>query len=200
MAIFLISCNNGEDIIEKEKEQDFRSFYKQMNLPSDLDLKITETSTEIDSNSSLKNLRAKLKSSETNLIEYGTVSIKASSAYNELIEVNSITYQHSNNIFYSIIEIKTTVGSGYAKIGFIQENASEIRFVSYEELDENFNPVKTSKGWGDRYINCVGGMFKDDFLGTTLSILGIASGLGCGPCGGVAAAIVGIGAIGCLAT
>lgn len=78
---------------------------------------------------------------------------------------------------------------------------NEIRFILYEELDNNFEPVITTRGWdwGNRYISCVGGMFTDDFLGTPLSVLGIASGLGCGACGAAAAVIVGVGSVGCLA-
>lgn len=53
---------------------------------------------------------------------------------------------------------------------------------------------KLTKSWGD----CMQGFFSDSFVGTATAVLGVASGVGCVPCGGAAAFFTGVAAIGCL--
>lgn len=170
-----------------------------MNLPKDINLKVAKVHPAISENSSLNKLKAKLKASELSSVEYGAVSIEGSSAYNNSILINSITYQKNDGSFYSIVEINSSLGSGYLKISFIQDG-DNVKLTSSEELDENLNPIDPNlKNWGQRYTRCLNGMLQDDLLGPFFAVSGLASGFGCVACGVAAGFVFGVGAVGCLA-
>ena len=189
-----ISCSEKEEIIEQEQDQ---------NL---IDLRTVELSTqglqpvfEVLESNFKKEFKGELINVSTGIENRQIVNLKSSVDYNNVIHLELMTDGGETLDIYS----SPSLENPYETIVFAVNDGivtDEVRFTFSENSDGTFNFSAlrfndSTKGW----LSCMSGVFDDELVGTTITLLGVAGGAGCLPCGIAGATITGFAGIGCLA-
>ena len=190
--VIFISCSESDIITEqKQKHLDLRTIeiskqgltpvFKtlELNFKKEFKGELLDASIGIDNH--------KIINSRSNIDHDNTIHLKIMTNDGEILNVfSSPSTENENEV-----------------IVFAENNGivtDEIKFTFVENLDGTFNFEaivinESYRGW----FSCMSNAFDDDYFGTTVTLLGIAGGVGCVPCGIAGAVLTGFVGIGCLA-
>jgi len=173
-----------------------------------LDLKNVDLSTTKGMQSLIDNFESntniKFKGSLINVKKISVVNIsnlKSNIDVDNVIQLEILTNDEQILKIYSAASLENeNEAVVFAEIDGVVSD--EIKFTFYENNDgsTNFNTSILSNttgkalSWGE----CMQGFFSDPYIGTITQVAGIAGGLGCVPCAGVAGFFTGVAALGCL--
>jgi hypothetical protein len=144
-----------------------------------------------NSNSDMESFYMKIDSkTEEGIVEFNTVTTDVTSDGNNEYMTTYTEFSNENGFTetYKMVLKKT----------------NDEQFEIFDFSVVNTNGVSTSsianRGWWSDFSDCIGGVLDtDESLGQTITVLGIAGGAGCVPCGIAGGVIFGFAALGCSA-
>ncbi|MGZ2372065.1 hypothetical protein ACXR6G_20015 [Ancylomarina sp. YFZ004] len=196
MALFVLNACDEESKDEVKIDSEYSVLNKEINnISNQLGIKVKgevlSVSTDVILGSKLKSSFVK---SELNSWDVENVTIIEFKDENGIIIKNTmIPLKDSPWTMCSIVERDGQVYSQVLDFVFDEENSTTTYF-----LNESISPInpKTLKSWGSRWMDCMGNIYSSH-VGVMVTTLSVAAGVGCVPCGGVAAFYTGVAALGC---
>lgn len=204
ISIF-ISCTNEDETMIDSETQSLKKFTEQFYSVDNIDFKVLSVDDKPNDF-----LLSKIKSKSSNINSFnmevhhdtkGNISISAINYDNDLNKNN-------DNITTTIVNYEDELG-GNVTYEFVLEKISEDQYkiIEYNDLtsglskglDENGNcDYSGADSYGECFTTCIGCVLDTDgAAGQVITVLGIAGGFGCGPCGIAGGVIFGFAALGC---
>lgn len=208
LSVILVACSKEDSAsltdsipakVFNEETLAFHEFTKQLYGNKISDAVILETSTKLPNQhgaSLLTNFNSERESIGDFYIRVNSNTIEG------IVELRSSTYlsEDSDDTYVSYVSLTNETGfEVYYMAEFKDIGNDRIEILSLEITDGNNESQVVIRGWFSDYADCVKGVIStDDAPGAIITVMGVAGGVGCVPCGGVAAFILGVGAVGCL--
>lgn len=202
ISIF-ISCTTEDEIMIDSETKSLKKFTEQFYNVDDTDFKVLSVD---DKPNDL--LLSKIKSTSSNINSF---NMEVHHDIKGNISISAINYnlnKSNENITTTIVDYEDELG-GNVTYEFVLEkiNDDQYKIIEYnnltsglsKSLDENGNcDYSGADSYGECFSTCMGCvMDTDGAAGQVITVLGIAGGMGCGPCGIAGGVIFGFAALGC---
>ena len=202
ISLSFIQCENKEEELTNSQEiktLELKSIAKQLYGVKDLNVEVLNSSvTYADLNFFPKSMKDKLnglKKSDLSNFEGNNLKVQTNTKEG-IVNINSylIEKNGSEQLFFIKFENDNNYESYYS---MRLEEFSDGKYRILDVLEEGSNS-KLNRSWLSDYGDCIGKVIStDNYSGKVITVLGIAGGAGCVPCGITGAVIFGFGALGC---
>jgi len=143
---------------------------------------------------------AMLKSRSTITMDLNNATtIKFVTSGGDTLTAMTIPLADSPNIMTCIAECKGESFSSVADFSFNETNKTMSYTIPQDASSALCGKQKISSSWGSQWMDCMKGGLGSH-IGVIITVAGVAGGVGCVPCAGVAAFYTGVLSVGCMPT
>ncbi|WP_321294744.1 hypothetical protein [Marinifilum fragile] len=201
VCFFLVlfnACDDNSSDMSLDDTSEFSVLNKEISKTASLfDLDIEGEVISFNPGATLKDsLKNTFVKSQQNLWNFDEVSVmEFKDKDGNIVKNTVIPLKDSPWTMCSIIEKNGEIYSQVLDYVFDEEKSTMCYYIN-----ESINPIDpiTLKSWGSRWMGCMKGVLASE-VGVIITVAGVAGGVGCVPCAGVAAFYTGVFALGCMA-